>query len=116
MVRILYDILAEPVPVPSQQGEAVTESRWHQPWSDPLSIVFKLFYDGRRIAQAAGAFTPVLTAAQEPEAITESRWHQPWSEPVRFKPTLLAGDQPFFFIEPDPLPFYKAYARAYVIT
>jgi hypothetical protein len=115
MARTLYQALFQPVLTPAQDM-MFEDLRWYSPWSDPQGTIWKQFFDDRRIAQAGGAFTPILSGGQYLEVVTESRWHQPWSEPVRFKPAVLAGDQAPFFFEPDPVPFYKAYARAYVIT
>ena len=55
MTRILYPIHTEPV---STSPETVTESRWHQPWSEPVRRA-------QVAAQAAsgGIFVPVVVTA-----------------------------------------------------
>lgn len=61
----------EAAPFPEQ----VTESRWHQPWSERLYAKPGL---GAHLAPSYQA--PVLTPGQEPENVSEDRWHQPWSQ------------------------------------
>ncbi|MDE2020385.1 MAG: hypothetical protein KGJ13_08625 [Patescibacteria group bacterium] len=72
-----YQEIAESVPPPF--SETVTESRWHQPWSDPVRTPV-----GRLFAAALIASGPFMTAPQ-PEKITPDKWLPPLSEPVRTK-------------------------------
>lgn len=80
MSRTQYQVLASPV---LEGGETLTfniESRWHQPWSEPVR-----FNINRQLAVAlivSGLTAPILTQDQLTEKF-ESRWHQTWSEPVR---------------------------------
>jgi hypothetical protein len=55
------------------------ESKWHQPFSEPVrqKIAPQL-----AVALIASGLAYV-GAAPFAEAVTEDRWHQPWSEPVR---------------------------------
>ena len=85
----------------AQRPEQVTESRWHQPLSEPTRN-----FAARRAAHiaiivaASGLFAPVLATAQFPEQVTESRWHQPLSEPVRVKTRLNEALQSTTTIDP----------------
>lgn len=80
--RMQYPAYQGPVIFSASQAETVMESKWHQPWSDPMGTVFGKVRAAAAIALAAsGLFAPVLTPEQTPEQVTESRWHQPWSEP-----------------------------------
>lgn len=72
MPRILYPILTEPVLPPGLQPEQVTESRWHQPLSEPVRL--------RALPVAvvvAGLFWTPFTPA--PRADT---WLPPLSQPT----------------------------------
>lgn len=82
MPRIIYPALQAPVLTPAQQPEQVTESRWHQPWSEPVRQ--KINPVLAIALMASGLFAPVLTDKQIDDT-SEARWHQPWSEPVRQK-------------------------------
>lgn len=79
MTRILYPIVQAPVLTTSQTPEGVTESRWHQPFSEPKR--FRIAPALCIALAASGCFytTPPTFAEQ----VTESRWHQPFSEPQR---------------------------------
>lgn len=56
MTRTLYPGKVEPILTPAQRPEQVTESRWHQPWSEP-SVKTK-----RGVSfQSFEAFVPVIT-------------------------------------------------------
>ena len=80
--RVQYPAYQAPVIFSANQAETVTESRWHQPWSDPMGTIFGKVRAGAAIALAAsGLFAPVLTPEQTPEQVTESRWHQEWTQP-----------------------------------
>jgi len=96
IVLFQYQAHTEPV---STLPETVTESRWHQPWSEP-----------KRVAQtviavaliASGLFSPVI---QPPaEVINADKWFAQFREPVRVKPGLHASLQynPNFTASPDP--------------
>lgn len=92
-----YQIKTEPIVV---TGEAVTEDRWHQPWSEPVRFKVDKRLSIALIVSGATIDPFILT---QPEQITEDRWHQPWSEPVRFKPRLREGLQQFISFYPTPL-------------
>lgn len=64
--------------------ETVTESRWHQPWSEPARVKPSLRTGAQPFATRTEPFA---------ENAFESRWHQPWSEPKRSKPGLRLGSQ-----------------------
>lgn len=72
--------------------EPVTESRWHQPLSDPVRT---------RVAAASIALiaSGMATISQfgllQSEAVTEDRWHREWSTPVRVRPGVPAHQQSF---------------------
>lgn len=81
-MRILYPQLQAPVLTAAQEPEQVTESRWHQPWSEPVR--FKIIPALAIVLYStSGTFAP--TPVPEPGPAYESQYHQPWSEPVRFK-------------------------------
>lgn len=84
----------------SQQfAETVTESRWHQPFTDPPRFLVKR---GLGTAyQSSSAFSPVEALA---ELSGEARFHQPWSEPVRTKRLRDASQQTLAFVKADPFP------------
>jgi hypothetical protein len=68
--------------------EVVTESRWHEPWSEPVR---QKIAPALAIALAAsGLFYCPQTIT---EVITPDKWFAPLSDPVRIKPGLLASLQ-----------------------
>ena len=74
----------------AQQPEEVTESRWHQPWSEPynkatLTIRFGSYLQQSFIGDTANTLLP----------ITNPVWFAPLSEPVRLKIGLGAWLQQF---------------------
>lgn len=76
------------------------ESAWHQPWSLPVR---QKILPALAIALAAsGPFSPTFFAGMEPGADNAASWIYPWSTPVRFKPAVLAADQPFAALAPTP--------------
>ena len=60
------------------QPEAVLESKWHQPWSEPVRVKLGLL----AALQQSLAWNTVFTA---PEVITVDKWWEPWSDPTRPK-------------------------------
>lgn len=76
MTRILYPVLTEPVLTAAQQPEQVTESRWHQPLSQPV-------LRGALSAAilSAGLFWSGFTPAQA-ETITLDKWFHPLEQPA----------------------------------
>lgn len=83
--RFAYQVYTAPV---SLLGEAITEDKWHQAWSEPI---VKAKPGLRTSAQQTLAFTP---AAPFGETIYESKWHFAWSEPiVKAKAGLRTGSQ-----------------------
>src|SRR6266436_2437304 len=101
MARLFqYQQHTEPV---STKPETVTESRWHQPWSEPLrpKIAGRLAI----ALMASGLFAPVLDPDTQ---ITQKfpKWYQPLSEPVRIKPALAVALQraPTFYTGAAPFP------------
>lgn len=92
---IQYQVKTEPV---STLKETVTESRWHQPWSNPPVLA----KPGLRTAdQQFIAFVQASFA----EIVNPDKWYAPWREPVRVKPGLSAAAQQFLAMEPAPSPF-----------
>lgn len=120
----------QPYTETQQFPETVTESRWHQPWSEPsvktkaglpageqqflasqpnpiISIPwFNWLSEPVRtklgIAASAQQFLALTEAAPFPESISEDRFHQPWSEPVRQKVGIAATQHPFVAFDPFP--------------
>lgn len=80
MPWIQYPTLQEPVLDTPQRPEQVTESRWHQPWSEPVR--FKI---SGRLAIALAASGLFFTPQQAGELIFVDKWFNPFSDPVRFK-------------------------------
>jgi|ERR1035437_4080392 hypothetical protein len=94
--NILYQQITQQ---PSFFGpETITESRWHQAWSEPVrqKIVPALAV----AIVTSGLFAPPL----DPTPSYESKWHQAWSEPVRQKPGLPANLQQSFTSDSTPFP------------
>lgn len=104
MPWIQYPTLQEPVLDTPQRPEQVTESRWHQPWSEPRR--FKI--DGR-LAIALMASGMFFAPQQVGEQIFVDKWINQWREPLRFKGVFLgmpAGEQAAPFPSPQPfVPF-----------
>jgi hypothetical protein len=73
--------------------ETVTESRWHQPWSEPV------VKSRPRLAEAHQQF---LAWQPAPSPFVATGWSNWLAEPVRTKPALPAGHQQV--LAPDPFP------------
>ena len=90
MARILYPAKTEPVLVAAAAPEPVTESRWHQPLTEPT----------RRRALttaalvAAGLTWCPFTPTPPAETITADKWQRPLSEPTRIKGATAAQQAP----------------------
>ncbi len=87
-----YQVHTEPVVA---DKETVTESRWHQPWSEPVR---QKIAPSLAIALIASGFVLVQFAFQE--NVTQDKWYQELSQPVRVKPGLPSGLQQFYAAEP----------------
>lgn len=72
MTRTLYPGKVEPILTPAQRPEQVTESRWHQPWSEP-TVKSRPFLAAM---QPFLAFDPILIAAPTG---TGDMWYPSWS-------------------------------------
>lgn len=131
MARTLYQIVTQVVLPPNLTPETVTESRWHQPWSEPvrakqgLRAHLQQFYtvdtlafsdkneptwyqwlsEPVRFKRGPGAHLQRFEIPFIPTTYDPSK-SNPWfswlSEPVRIRPQLRTGDQAFFFFEPEP--------------
>lgn len=96
MVTILYPQLTAPVPFSGPMKETVTESRWHQPWSEPVR--FRGGPNLKRPALLTGE-QPWFSFQPEPPDQMVEGWFAPLSEPKRFKRGLTAANQvayPFY--------------------
>ena len=60
------------------QPEVVSESKWHQAWSEPVRLKPGL---SAALQQTLG-WNPVFAA---PEVVTVDKWWEPWSDPTRQK-------------------------------
>lgn len=80
--------------VPPFVEDATFESKWHQPWSEPVRFRRGLYAYQQPFATAANTF-PL-------EVIFEDKWHFPWSEPVRLKQGLAARLQQSFIWDALP--------------
>lgn len=128
---ILYPTITYPPLPPNLQPETVTESRWHQPWSEPVRFKrgtpaylqqaytgdptpfpvsrnmgwFNWWSEPVRKKPGIGAYLQRADQLQVPVVPPVSSfipWFAPFSEPVRTKPSIRTGDQPFFSLEPEP--------------
>lgn len=81
--RTLYPIKSEPVLPATLTAETVTESRWHQPPSEPVRL-----HPMRRAMAAIIASGMVISpwALTQKETVTEDRWHFQPPDPVRRSP------------------------------
>ena len=93
---ILYPVLQGPVLAADQQPETVTESRWHQPWSDPTGTIRRKVIAGYAIALMASGQN-VADPFPRGEDPSFDKFGFAWSEPVRVKPALHASRQEFLF-------------------
>lgn len=84
-----YQVKTEPV---STAKETVTESRWHQPWSEPV----------RKRVIATALMAPALFFVQAvfQENVNPDKWFKQWQDPVRVKQGLSAANQQAYFAEP----------------
>lgn len=90
----IFPSLQQPVLTDAQQPEAVSEDKWHRPFSEPVRqrIAPRL-----AIALAVSGLTAppfVLPAPSEAMA-----WHRPLSEPVRVKPALRTALHQYFAVD-----------------
>lgn len=99
--QLQYQAHTEPVLAVNSQ-EQVTESRWHQPWSEPVRV--KIDPRLARALAASGLISPILIPQFEPGGANEAPWHFPWSEPVRKKPGLIAPEHPFLVEDTSLIP------------
>jgi hypothetical protein len=82
------------------------ESKWHQPWSEPVR--FKIL-PAMAIALAAASgnsFNPLPIPASDPSKIV-SDWFAPFTDPVRLPPRLTTGAQKADFLV-EAAPFTEA--------
>ena len=79
--------------------ETVTESRWHQPFSEPQHLKAKAQRpELRTVLHQTSAFVDWNIGADK-----EATWHQPFSEPKRFPRRTLPGANQFFAFQPTPI-------------
>lgn len=76
-------------------SEPALESKFHQPWSEPVR---QRIAPQLAVALIASGLASVA-AAPFAETVTQDRWHQPWSEPVRTRWFPPAEQQA---VAPDP--------------
>lgn len=93
----IYPSLTEPI---SQSGEAVFESKWHQPWTEPVR--FRI--DPRRKIAIDSWLYRLVQFSPFGEAPMESKFHFSWSEPVRQKKGMRAWYQRYDFYDLQFLP------------
>lgn len=97
-----YPNHVEPI---STSPETVTESRWHQPWSDPTRR------KGITAALRAASGPSYVAGAVTAEFVFEDKWHFAWSEPiVKLKSGLRTGDQQAIAFNEAPFPSFSWYA------
>jgi hypothetical protein len=78
--RTQYQAVAFPV-LTDDQRKQFFESRWHQPWSEPVRF---------RVLPVALQHTQQQGSVSVGEQVGEDKRHFPWSEPVRERPGLKA--------------------------
>ncbi len=89
-MRILYPAKHEPVLTADQRPEQVTESRWHQPLSEPTRKRDR----GYSAALIASGFVISAWALTQPETVSADRFLQPFSTPQKLaRPGLPASAQ-----------------------
>ena len=94
---LIFPTLQGPVLTQSQEAEAVTESRWHQPLSEPVRVGI----DPRlavALATSSGQAPISSWALLHAESVTLDRWLIPLSEPKRFPPRLDESLQRFYTV------------------
>jgi len=89
--------------VAAASGELVAESKWHQPWSEPL---IKIKVGLRTGSQQFLAMQPLLP-------LLNRWWLTQLSEPVRIKPAVLPGLQQFYTGDTEVIPFNKDLRRGW---
>ena len=91
---ILYPSLHQPVLTPGQQAEAVLESKFHFPWSEPVR--FRQIHVSRIVSG--------LTWNPQQPLPPTSIWFLPLSEPVRLQIGLRAWHQRYDFQDTEYIP------------
>lgn len=94
MSRIIYPSLQAPVLDKSQEPEQVTESRWHQPWSEPVRRVFAT------ALIVSGPIWPLPVPT--PPTISVASWEQPWSQPTKSKAFTPSPELAYGYFTPTP--------------
>jgi len=89
--------LFAPVLNPDTQITQDFESRWHQPWSEPVRAKPALLAANQQYQVSWSTFTPVT------ETVTVDKWYVALAEPVRTKPALPAALQRAFETDADPV-------------
>ena len=90
--RILYPIVQGPVLDQTQTPETVMESKWHQPWSEPVRFKILPALAVVLAASSGNWFNPLPLANADPSNIA-AMWWTPWREPVRTLPSLITAAQ-----------------------
>ncbi len=78
-------------------AEAVLESKWHQPWSEPVRVKPGL----RTGAQQVFTTSPVVVF----ETVTLDKWYFAWTNPPKAKTSVSTANQQFIaFVKAAPFP------------
>ena len=98
---LLYQAVQAPVLDQTQTPEAVSESKWHQPWSEPVR--FKVLPAlAVVLAVASGqSFNPLPIPPVDPGAVPAT-WFAPFRDPVRVPARLTTGNQLAFALVEFP--------------
>ena len=80
-------------------AETVTESRWHQPWSEPVR--YKVAPKLAIALMASGLF---FSPQQTGESISLDKWFAPFRDPVRIKRGLNVALQQFSAADTTVIP------------
>ena len=91
MPQIQYQQIAQPVPF-APFPETVTESRWHQPWSEPVRFKREPQASIALAASSGNTFWPFPLPNTNP-SLTVTDYYMPFSEPVRYPPRLTTAAQ-----------------------
>lgn len=107
MAHFQYQEFASPI---APAAETVTESRWHQPWSEPVR--FRI--DPRAKIAIDSWLYRLVPAEPFGEDPLESKFHFHWSEPVRLPKGLRPWYQQFECDDAIPNPEPEHFADAWI--
>lgn len=90
MSWLIYPSIQGPILASGQTPEAVTESRWHQPWSEPVRFKMAPLMAVVLAAASGNQFDPYPIPNANP---FPDKFEKRWQEPVRIPPRLIEANQ-----------------------